>query len=96
MDDMWARFFGDLVDRFSGPMKFRLVLQPLMAAFFAIRSGLKDAKSGKPPFFWSLISDRPRRRQDQGRMEECRESVRAGAGARCRVPDHRGALRLSG
>ena len=31
-----------------------------------------------------------------GRMEEYRESVRAGGGARCRVPDHRGALRLSG
>ncbi|HEY6903091.1 MAG TPA: hypothetical protein VI216_02200 [Candidatus Acidoferrales bacterium] len=57
MDDIWPRFFGDLVDRISGPMKFRLVLQPLMAAFFAIRSGLNDAKAGKPPFFWSLISD---------------------------------------
>jgi len=57
MDDIWPRFFGDLVDRVSGPMKFRLVLQPLMAAFFAIRSGLNDAKAGKPPFFWSLISD---------------------------------------
>jgi len=57
MDDFWARFFGDLVDRVSGPMKFRLVLQPLMASFFAIRSGLKDAKAGKPPYFWSLVSD---------------------------------------
>jgi len=57
MDDFWTRYFGDLVDRFSGPMKFRLVLQPLMASFFAIRSGLNDAKIGKPPYFWSLVSD---------------------------------------
>ena len=63
MDDFWARFFGDLVDRVSGPMKFRLVLQPLMASFFAIRSGLKDAKAGKPPYFWSLVSD-PAHRAD--------------------------------
>jgi hypothetical protein len=59
MDDMWARYFRDLVDRFSGPMKFRLVLQPLMAAFFAIRSGLKDAKSGKPPFSGPSSRTRP-------------------------------------
>jgi hypothetical protein len=64
MDDFWPRFFGDLVDRVSGTMKFRLFLQPIMAAFFAIRSGLKDAKAGKPPYFWSLVSD-PAHRVDR-------------------------------
>jgi hypothetical protein len=44
-------------DRVSGPMKFRLVLQPAMAAFFAIRAGLNDARTGKPPYFWSLVTD---------------------------------------
>ena len=39
-------------------MDFRLVLQPAMAAFFAIRSGLADARDGKAPYFWSLLSDR--------------------------------------
>jgi hypothetical protein len=28
-----------------------------MAAFFAIRSGLADARAGKPPYFWCLVSD---------------------------------------
>jgi hypothetical protein len=28
-----------------------------MAAFFAIRAGLADARAGKPPYFWSLISE---------------------------------------
>lgn len=51
MDDIWMRFVEDLSDRVSGPMKFRLVLQPMMAAFFAIRSGLADARAGKPPYF---------------------------------------------
>ena len=61
MDDTWLRITGDLVERVSGPMKFRLVLQPLMASFFAIRSGLADARSGRPPYFWGLISDRAER-----------------------------------
>jgi len=57
MDHMWARFVSQMIARVSGPMKFRLVLQPAMAAFFAIRSGLADARAGKPPYFWGLISD---------------------------------------
>jgi len=31
------------------------VLQPLMASVFAIRSGLADAKTGKPPYGWALL-----------------------------------------
>ena len=54
MDDIWMRFVEDLIDRGSGPMKFRLVLQPVMAALFAIRSGLGDAWARKPPYFWCL------------------------------------------
>ena len=57
MDDMWVRFGNDMVGRLTGPMKFRLLLQPAMAAFFAIRSGLADAKAGRPPYFWSLMQD---------------------------------------
>ena len=44
------------MDRVSGPLKFRLVLQPLIAAVYAIFAGLKDARAGKPPYFWALIS----------------------------------------
>ncbi len=54
MDDIWTRFSSDLIDRVSGPMRFRLVLQPLMAVVYAILSGLKDAREGKPPYFWGL------------------------------------------
>ena len=60
MDDMWTRVADDLAARVTGPMKFRLVLQPAMAAFFAIRSGLADARAGKPPYFWCLVSDSAR------------------------------------
>jgi hypothetical protein len=57
MDHIWDRVGTQLLARVSGPMKFRLVLQPCMAAFFAIRSGLADAKSGKSPYFWTMVSD---------------------------------------
>lgn len=55
MHDMWMRVVDHMADRIGGPMTFRLVLQPIMAAFFAIRSGLADAKAGRLPYFWSLI-----------------------------------------
>jgi hypothetical protein len=57
MDDIWMRIVENLADRVTGPMKFRLVLQPAMASIFAVLSGLKDAKAGKPPYFWALITD---------------------------------------
>ena len=56
-NDVWMRVGSQLVGRVSGPMKFRLVLQPVMASIFAIRSGLADAKAGKSPYFWGLLSD---------------------------------------
>jgi hypothetical protein len=43
-------------------MTFRIILQPIMAAIFAVRSGLKDAKEGKPPYFWALFTDSVNRR----------------------------------
>jgi hypothetical protein len=63
MDDIWMRIVENMGDRFTGPMKLRLVLQPFMASVFAILAGLKDAKAGKPPYLWSLISD-PAHRAD--------------------------------
>jgi hypothetical protein len=63
MDDLFARIFEDLIARVSGPMKFRLVLQPIMASVLAILAGLKDAKAGKPPYFWAMMTD-PTHRAD--------------------------------
>ncbi|MGA9584326.1 MAG: hypothetical protein WBQ95_03305, partial [Terracidiphilus sp.] len=51
------RVGSQLIGRVTGPMKFRLVLQPCMATFFAIRSGLADAKAGNPPYFWTILTD---------------------------------------
>ena len=57
MEDLLTRISSDLADRVSGPMSLRLLLQPAMAIVFAILAGLKDAKAGKPPYFWALASD---------------------------------------
>ena len=63
MDEIWARIFENMNDRVSGPMKLRLLLQPLMACFFAFRSGMRDAREGKPPYFWALFTQ-PAHRAD--------------------------------
>jgi hypothetical protein len=57
IDDIWMRFLDNMVARVSGPMKLRLFLQPTMATIFAIRSGLKDAREGRPPFLWTVLTD---------------------------------------
>jgi hypothetical protein len=63
MDLDWNRFTTDMLARVSGPMKFRLVLQPLMAAFFAIRDGLRDARTGRRPYFSKIATDSTVRKQ---------------------------------
>ena len=63
MDDIWMRIVENMTDRVSGPLKFRLLVQPIMAAIFAIRSGLLDARTGKSPYFWALATD-PAHRAD--------------------------------
>src|SRR4051812_31289618 len=49
-------------ERFSGPMNFRLLLQPLVATVLAVRAGLSDAREGRPAYFWTLLSDSSQRR----------------------------------
>jgi hypothetical protein len=61
MHDMLSRIAENMVSRVTGPMKFRLVLQPLMATFFAFRDGLKDARAGTPPYFWFMLTDKGHR-----------------------------------
>jgi hypothetical protein len=42
-------------------MTFRIILQPLMAGLLAMRAGLKDAREGRPPYFWTLLTDSTQR-----------------------------------
>lgn len=63
MQDMLIRLATDVSDRVGGPMTFRIILQPTMAALLAIRAGLKDAQQGRPPYFWTILTD-PSQRAD--------------------------------
>jgi hypothetical protein len=58
MEDIshWQRFVEHLFGRLDGPLHFRFLLQPLMATVFAVMDGVKDAKNGKPAFFWAVVS----------------------------------------
>jgi hypothetical protein len=40
MEKLFTRSYADMIARVSGPMHFRVFLQPTMAWIFAIRAGL--------------------------------------------------------
>ena len=63
VEDLLTRVVENLISRVSGPMKFRLVIQPLMAAVFAVRDGLKDALEQRPPYLRAVFA-RPDLRSD--------------------------------
>jgi hypothetical protein len=54
-------FLDDLPKRLTGPGRFRFVLQPLLATLLGIRSGMADARAGRPPYLLGLATDRQRR-----------------------------------
>lgn len=60
---MLNRFLENLIGRLHGPLTFRLILQPVMAALLAIRAGLHDARGGRPVYLWGVLSRRGRRRE---------------------------------
>src|SRR4051794_39217794 len=57
----FERIWHDLAARPDAPMRFRFILQPLMVAIVAIRHGLKDARTGRSPYFWTMLGN-PRER----------------------------------
>jgi len=65
---MFARVWANLIGRIGGPMTFRLVLQPTVAVCFAIRGGIRDAREGRRPHGWVILTD------SRKRMELLRES----------------------
>jgi hypothetical protein len=56
-----ARILDDFVNRLDGPLHFRFILQPLMAVFFAIRDGRRDAREGRAPY---RLVTRPEQRRE--------------------------------
>ena len=63
MDDFVTQRFADLVGRIHGPMNVRIYIQTLVAVILAVRAGLRDAREGKPPYFWGLAFNPDHRRE---------------------------------
>jgi hypothetical protein len=49
------RLWKDMLSRPGGPMTFRFILQPAMAAAMALRDGVRDARLGRRPYLWALL-----------------------------------------
>lgn len=54
---MFSRGWHELIARDHGPLFFRFICQPLVAMVFAIRAGWRDAREGRPAFFWRVVGD---------------------------------------
>ena len=61
------RVWQNLLDRPGGPMTFRFILQPCMAAIAALHDGVTDARSGRAPYFWAVLTNPSER---GGRLRE--------------------------
>ena len=61
------RIWSDIAARPGGPMTFRFVLQPCMAAIAAYHDGAKDARLGRSPYLWSVLT---RSEDGSGRLRE--------------------------
>ena len=57
------QFLDELPQRFTGPGRFRFILQPIVAILLGIRGGLADAKAGNPPYLFRLLSGAQHRRE---------------------------------
>ena len=64
---VFERIWSNMLERPSGPLKFRFILQPAMAAVAAIHDGRRDVRIGRGPFF-AVVLFKPHERI--GRLRE--------------------------
>lgn len=55
--EVLMRVWHNLIERPGGPMTFRFVLQPIMATIAAVLAGVRDARAGRNPYLWTILSD---------------------------------------
>ena len=65
--EVLGRIWRNLLDRPSGPMTFRFVLQPVMATAAAFYDGWVDARTGRSPYLWTIFARSEKR---IGRLRE--------------------------
>jgi hypothetical protein len=57
IQEILTRFWDQLIAQPSGPLAFRLILNPVMAGILAVLDGLKDARVGRSPYLRTILSD---------------------------------------
>ena len=57
------QFLEELSQRFTGPGRFRFVLQPVMAILLGWRDGRADAGAGRPAYLFGLIVGGEKRKE---------------------------------
>jgi hypothetical protein len=63
IDNLFTEAWHEIAARPEGPFALRFYLQPSMAAVFAIRDGLEDARTDRPAYFWALFTDSTHRKE---------------------------------
>jgi hypothetical protein len=61
------RVWQNLLDRPGGSMAFRFFLQPIMATIAALYDGIRDARTGRSPYLWTIFTNPAKR---VGRLHE--------------------------
>jgi hypothetical protein len=64
---VFERIWQNMLDRPSGPMKFRFILQPVMAGIAALYDGVHDARTGRSYHLWTILTNPAKR---GGRLRE--------------------------
>ncbi len=57
------QFLDELPQRFTGPGRFRFILQPALAIILGFRGGLADARAGRPAYVYGLLLSGAHRRE---------------------------------
>jgi hypothetical protein len=57
MEETLWRAWNNLFGRLDGPMSFRMIMQPVVATFLAIRAGWGDAREGRAIHFTTLARE---------------------------------------
>ena len=50
-------------EMWNGPGRLRFFLQPVLAILLGVRDGVRDAKEGRPPYVWSVVTGTDRVQQ---------------------------------
>lgn len=61
--ELLSHGFDQLIDRFGGPLNFRLVVMPTVVTILAIRAHLRDVREGHPLYLGAFFTSPTERRR---------------------------------